>query len=223
MHLAEFLYNNSYQASIKMPPFEALYGRKCRSPLCWDEVDENGLLGSEIITVTVDKIKTVRRHMRAAQDRRKKWADMSIRPLEFEAGDHVFLKISPTRGVIRFGVKGKLSPRFIGPFEVLEKLGAVAYRIALPPSLAAVHNVFHVLQLRRYVRDDSHVLDHSELELRSDLSYEAQPVSIVDRREKILKGRTIRLVRVSWDPHSPGESTWELEDKIKEKYPHLFR
>ena len=142
--------------------------------------------------------------------------------MEFETGEHVFMKISPTRGVIRFGVKGKLSPRFIGPFEVLEKLDAVAYRIALPPSLSAVHNVFHVSQLRRYVRDDSHVLDHSELELRPDLSYKAHPISIVDRREKILKVRTIRLVRISWDPRSPGESTWELEDKIKEKYPNMF-
>ena len=152
------------------------------------------MLGPEIITETVEKIKVVRQHLRAAQDRQKKWADLNRRPLEFEAGDHVFLKISPTRGVIQFGVKGKLSPQFIGSFEVLEKLGAVAYRITLPTPLSAVHNVFHMSQLRRYVRDDSHVLDHSELELRPDLSYEAQPVSIVDRREKILKGRTIRLV-----------------------------
>jgi len=223
LHLAEFSYNNSYQASIKMPPFEALYGRKCRSPLCWDEVGERRLLGPEIIEQTIDKVRLVRENLKIAQDRQRKWADQNRRPLEFEVGDHVFLKISPTRGMIRFGSKGKLSPRFIGPFEILGRVGAVAYRLALPPSLSAVHNVFHVSQLRKYVKDDSHMIDHSELQLRADLTFEVQPVAIVDRREKLLKNKSIRLVRVQWNPHSPGESTWELEDRIKERYPRLFQ
>ena len=101
-------------------------------------------------------------------------------------------------------------------------MGRVAYRLALPPSLSGVHDVFHISQLRRYVRDDSHVIDYSELSVRPDMSFEVQPVTILDRREKTLKNRTIKLVRVGWNPQSPGKSTWELEDEIREMYPHLF-
>ena len=134
----------------------------------------------------------------------------------------MFLKISPTRGVIRFGSREKLSPRFIGPFDIVEQVGPGAYRLALPPSLEGVHDVFHVSQLRRHVRDDKHVLDRSELALGSDLSYEGQPIAIIDRQEKVLKNRMIPLFLVSWDPQSSGESTWELEDDVSSKYPHLF-
>ena len=137
-------------------------------------------------------------------------------------GDHVFLKISPTLGVIRFGSKEKLSPRYIGPFEIVERIGAVAYKLALPPSLEGVHDVFHVSQLRRYVPDEKHVLDYSELTLRLDLTYEVQPVAILDRREKVLKNRVISLVRVVWNPNFPRDSTWELEEEIREKYHYLF-
>jgi len=142
--------------------------------------------------------------------------------LEFQTGDHVFLKISPTKGVIRFGTRGKLSPRYIGPFEILDRVGDVSYRLALPPSLDGVHNVFHVSQLRRYVKDDSHVLDHSELELQPDLSYQEQPMAILDRSVKTLKNRDIPLVLVSWSRHAPGEATWEREDVIRDRYPQLF-
>jgi len=129
------------------------------------------------------------------------------RPLEFEVGDFVFLKISSTKEVIRFGCRGKLSPRFIGPFKILEQVEEVAYRLALPPSLDSVHEVFHVSQLRKYVRDDNHVLDHSELELRPDITYTKRPMAILDRTTKILKNQTIPLVLVSWDRLSLGEVT----------------
>jgi len=222
IHLVEFSYNNSYQASIKMAPFEALYGRKCRSPICWDEVGERRLMGPDILVQTTEKVRIIRDHLRAAQSRQKSWADTNRRPLEFRTGDHVFLKISPTKGVIRFGTRGKLSPRFIGPFEILDRVGEVSYRLALPPSLEGVHNVFHVSQLRKYVKDEGHILNHSELELRPDLSYEEQPMTILDRSVKTLKNRTIPLVLVSWNKHAPGEATWEREDIIRERYPHLF-
>ena len=222
LHLVEFAYNNSYQASIKMPPFEALYGRKCRSPVCWDDVGERRLLGPELVTRTTEAVVKVRKHMQAAQDRQKKWADRHRRFLEFESCDHVFQRVSRWKGVFRFGRGGKLSPRYIGPFEILERVGRLAYRLALPPALFGVHAVFHVSQLRKYVQDDSHVIDFSELSVRPDMSFEVQPVTILDRREKVLKNKTIKLVRVGWNPQSPGESTWELEDEIREKYPHLF-
>jgi len=222
VHLSEFTYNNSYQSSIKMAPFEALYGRKCRSSLCWDDIGERRLLGPEVIQQTVEKVKIIRERLKAAQDRQKRWADLDRRSLKFEIGDFVFLKISSTKGVIRFDSRGTLSPRFISPFEILERVGEVAYHLPLPPYLDGVHEVFHVSQLRKYVRDDSHVLDYSELELRSDMTYTKRPMAILDRTTKVLKNQTIPLVLVSWGRRSPGEATWEREDAICDHYPHLF-
>ena len=147
MPLIEFAYNNSYQASIQMAPYEALYGRPCRSPICWTEVGESSITGPDLIRDTSDKVGMIRKGFFTAQSRQKSYTDVRRRPLEFKAGDHVFLKVMPKRGVIRFGKRGKLSPRYIGPFEVLERVGAVAYRLALPPSLSTVHEVFHVSML----------------------------------------------------------------------------
>ncbi|OMO55593.1 reverse transcriptase [Corchorus capsularis] len=209
-------------ASIQMAPYEALYGRKCRSPVCWDEVGERKLLGPEIVQQTVDKIQLIRERLRTAQSRQKSYADIRRRTLEFDVGDHVFLKVSPTKEVIRFGVRGKLSPRFIGPFEILEKVGEVAYRLALPPSLSGVHNVFHVSMLRKFTPDPNHVIELAPLPLRADLTYDEQPIKIVDRKEQVLRRRTIPYVKVQWHNHSEREATWELESEIKEKYPELF-
>ncbi|GKA43031.1 putative nucleotidyltransferase, ribonuclease H [Tanacetum coccineum] len=146
--LVEFAYNNSWHASIKCAPFEMLYGRKCRAPICWDQVGERILEGPEMIEVTNEKVAVAREKLKEAQTRQKSYADRHRRALEFQPGEHVFLKVSPTRGVRRFGIKGKLSPRFIGPFEILDRVGEVSYRLALPPQLSHVHNVFHVSLLR---------------------------------------------------------------------------
>ena len=132
------------------------------------------------------------------QSRQKSYVDLRKRKLEFQVGDHVFLKISPTKGVIRFGFWGKLSPRFVVPFEVLERMGKVAYRLALSPSLSGVHNVFHVSMLRKYIPNPSHVVDYKPLKLRDDLTYEEQPIKIVDKKEQELKRRTIHYVKVQW-------------------------
>ena len=118
-----------------------------------------------------------------------------------------FLRISPTKGVIRFGTRGKLSPRYIGPFEILDHVGDVTYLLALLPSFEGVHNVFHISQLRKYVKDESHILNHSELELQPYLSYTEQPMAIMDRSVKILKNRAISLVLISWNRHALGEAT----------------
>ena len=139
--LVEFAYNNSYQASIQMAPYEALYGRPCRSSLCWTEVGESSITGPDLIRDTSEKVSLILQRLLTAQSRQKSYADV-LRPLEFEVGDHVFLKVIPKRGVVRFGKQGKLSPRFIGPFEILERVGAVAYRLALPPSMSGVHEVY---------------------------------------------------------------------------------
>ena len=126
------------------------------------------------------------------------------------------------KGVMRFGKKGKLAPRYIGPFEILEKVGKVAYRLALPPQLSSVHNVFHVSMLRRYERDTSHVIDWQPLEIREDVTYIEQPIRILDRKDQILRTKTISLIKVQWSNHGEDEASWEREDEIKEKYPQLF-
>ena len=151
----------------------------------------------------MEKVKIIRERLKAAQDKQKRWAHLDRRPLEFEVGDFVFLKISPTKGVIRFGSRGKLSPRFIGPFEILERVGEVVYHLTFPPSLDGMHDIFHIFQLRKYVRDDSHVLDHFELELRPDMTCTERPMAILDRTTKVLKNQTIPLVLVSWGKRSP--------------------
>jgi hypothetical protein len=171
---------------------------------------------------TTELVKTIRQRLLTAQSRQKSYADRRRRPLSFEVGDHVFLKVSPRRGLSRFGRKGKLSPRYIGPFDIIERIGEVAYRLALPPKLSGVHDVFHVSMLRRYEPDPSHVLEWSELELEADASYGEQPIRILDAREQVLRGKTIPLVRVLWGNQGKEESTWEREDEVREKYPHLF-
>ncbi|GMP39203.1 hypothetical protein CsSME_00010138 [Camellia sinensis var. sinensis] len=133
-----------------------------------------------------DKVELIRKRLVTAQSRQKSYADRRRRPLAFEVGDHVFLKISPRRGLMRFGKSGKLSPRFIGPFEILEGIGEVAYRLALPPQLSGVHDVFHVSMLRKYEPDPSHVLDWTDLEVDEDASYEERPVQVLDRRDQVL-------------------------------------
>ena len=155
----EFAYNNSYQASIQVAPYDALYGRPCRSPLCWTEVAERSITGPDLIRDTFEKVSLIRKSLLTTQSQQKSYVDVRRRPLEFEVGDHVFLKVMPKRGVVRFGKRGKLSPRFIGPFEILERIGTVAYRLALPPSMSGVHEVFHISMLRKYTPDPAHVVD----------------------------------------------------------------
>ena len=167
-------------------------------------------------------MKLIRQRLETAQSRQKSYADQRRRPLAFKVGDHVFLKIQPRRGVVRFGKKGKLSPRFIGPFEILDKIGEVAYRLALPPQLAGVHNVFHVSMLRKYEPHPSHIINWEEINLDEDVTFEEKPVKILDRREKKLRGKTIPLVRVLWRHRGTEESTWEREDMIRVNYPQLF-
>ena len=222
LSLVEFSYNNSHHASIGMSPYEALYGRKCRSPLCWSDISEQVVLGPGMIQEMTDQVRIIQSKMRAAQDRQKAYADRERRPEAFEVGDKVLLRVSPTRGVKRFGMKGKLSPKYIGPYEILERVGEVVYRLALPPSLARVHDVFHVSQLRRYISDPSHVLRPEEVQLSDDLTYEEVPVQILDRQDRVLRNKTVPLVKVLWRNHKVEEATWELESAMRQKYPHLF-
>jgi hypothetical protein len=142
--LAEFSYNNSYQESIKMSPFEALYGRPCHTPLSWSESGERVIFSSDIMIEAEEKVKQIQANILDAQSRQKSYKDKRRSPLEFEVGDHVYLRVSPMKGVQRFGIKGKLASRYIGPYPILNKYGPTSYQVELPAKLSGVHNVFHV-------------------------------------------------------------------------------
>jgi hypothetical protein len=220
--LIEFTYNNSFHSSIGMAPFEALYGRRCRTPLCWYESGESVVVGPEIVQQTTEKIKMIQEKMRIAQSRQKSYHDKRRKSLEFQEGDHVFLRVTPITGVGRALKSKKLTPRFIGPYQILERIGEVAYRIALPPSLANLHEVFHVSQLRRYIPDPSHVVQVDDVQVRDNLTVETSPMRIEDRELKQLRGKEIALVKVAWGGPAGGNVTWELESQMKESYPELF-
>ncbi|GKC98599.1 putative nucleotidyltransferase, ribonuclease H, partial [Tanacetum coccineum] len=179
--LVEFAYNNSWHASIKCAPFEMLYGRKCRAPICWDQVGERILEGPEMIEVTNEKVAV-----------RRVPADRHRRALEFQPGEHVFLKVLPTSGVRRFGIKGKLSPRFIGPFEILDRVEVTSI-------------ILFTLSL-----------------IREDLSYTEEPESILDHQDRVMRNKTIPFVKILWRNHPEREATWETEESIRTSYPHFL-
>src|ERR687886_74190 len=220
--LAEFSYNNSYHTSIKAAPFEALYGRKCRSPICWDELEDRQLTGPEIIQETTDKIIAIKEHLKTARSRRKSYADTRRKPLEFEVGDRVMLKVSPWKGVVRFRKGNKLSPRYVGPFKILERIGPVAYCLELPEELSAVHNTFHVSNLKKIVTDETVVFPIDNIRIDDQTQFVEQPVEILDREVKQLKKGSIPIVKVKWGSRRGPEYTWEREDQMQTKYPHLF-
>ncbi|GKB63963.1 putative reverse transcriptase domain-containing protein [Tanacetum coccineum] len=220
--LVEFSYNNSYHASIKAAPFEALYGRKCRSPVCWAEVGEVQLTGPEIVQETTEKIVQIKQRMQAARDRQKSYADLKRKPMEFQVGDKVMLKVSPWKGVVRFGKRGKLNPRYVGPFKVLEKVGEVAYKLELPEELSRVHNTFHVSNLKKCYADEPLAVPLDGLHFDDKLQFVEEPVEIMDREVKRLKRSRIPLVKVRWNSKRGPEFTWEREDQFRKKYPHLF-
>ena len=206
-----------------MAPYEALYGRPCGSPLCWTEVGESSITGPDQIRDTSEKVSLIRQHFLTAQSWQKSYADVRRRPLEFEVGDHVFLKVMPKREVVMFGKRGKLSPRFIGPFEILERVGTVAYRLALPPNMSGVHEVFHVSMLRKYTPDPAHMVGWGLIEVDTDGTFEERPVCILDSRDQVLRRKTMRLVRVLWRHYRVEASTWERDDTMRATYPFLFR
>ncbi|GJR96705.1 putative reverse transcriptase domain-containing protein [Tanacetum coccineum] len=220
--LIEFSYNNSYHTSIKCAPFEALYGRKCRSPVIWTEVGESQLIGPEIVQETTEKIVQIKERLKTARSRQKSYADKRRKPLEFQVGDRVLLKVSPWKGVVRFGKKGKLAPRYVGPFEIVERVGPVAYRLKLPQELSCVHDTFHVSNLKKCLAEPDVQVPLDEIEIDENLRFVEEPIEIVERDVKKLKRRRIPLVKVRWNSRQGAEYTWEREDQFRKKYPNLF-
>ena len=202
-----------------MAPFEAPYGRKCRTTVCWDEVGERRLVGPKLVQITSEKVKVVHDNLKIARDRQKSYADNRRRDLQLEIGDQVFLKISPLKGVLRFGKRGKLRPRYIGPYEIVSKVGPVAYKLKLPPELSRIHDAFHVSMLRKYIPDPSHVLREHPVQLKENLTYEETPVQIVDRKEQVLRSKVIPLVKVLRKNHERETANWEPEAQMRRQYP----
>nr|ABF95994.1 retrotransposon protein, putative, Ty3-gypsy subclass [Oryza sativa Japonica Group] len=219
---AEFSYNNSYQASIQMAPYEALYGRKCRTPLLWDQVGESQVFGTDILREAEAKVRIIRDNLKVAQSRQKSYADNRRRDLEFAVDDFVYLRVTPLRGVHRFRTKGKLAPRYVGPFRITARRGEVAYQLELPASLGNVHDVFHVSQLKKCLRVPSEQADSEQIEVREDLTYVEKPVKILDTMERRTRNRVIRFCKVQWSNHAEEEATWEREDELKAAHPDLF-
>jgi hypothetical protein len=202
-----------------MSPFEALYGRKCRTPLMWSEVGECALVGPALIKEAEERVADIREKLKAAQSRQKSYADKKRREASFNPGDFSYLKVSPMRGTQRFQVHRKLAPRYIGPYKVLKRVGAVAYRLELPKEMS----VFHISQLHRCLK----VLEEKRvsietINLQPDLRYQEVPVKILDTMVKRTRTSEIRVCRVQWSRHGVEEATWEREDALKEEFPHLF-
>ena len=158
----------------------------------------------------------------AAQDRQKKYANLKRNEKAFDVGEKVLLKVSPWKGVIRFGKRSKLNPRYIGPFEILRKVGSVSYQLALPPDLQHIHDVFHVSLLKVYKTDNRHVLNYEPVNIQPDLTYEEQPIEIVDSKIQELRNKRVKLVKVIWRNQAVEEATWELEEEMRKNYPELF-
>ncbi|XP_070009583.1 uncharacterized protein [Nicotiana sylvestris] len=196
--LIEFAYNNSFHVSIQMAPFEALYGRRCRSPIGWFEVSEAELLGPDLVHQAMEKVKIIQESLKAAQSRQKSYAEIRRRKLEFQVDDWVFLRVSPMKGVMRFGKKGKLSPRYVGSYRVTQRIGQVAYRLELPPEMSLVHPVFHVSMLKKVVGDRSTIVPIEDIEVNEELSYEEIPVAILDRQVRKLRNKEVASVKVLW-------------------------
>nr|GEV24200.1 hypothetical protein [Tanacetum cinerariifolium] len=191
----EFSYNNSYHSSVRCAPFEALYGRKCRSPIMWAEVGEGQLIGPELVQETIEKNSQIKDRLKVARDRQKGYSDKRRKPLKFSVGDYVLLKVSYWKGVVRFGKKGKLAPRFVGPFEIIEKVGHVAYQLDLLEELKGVHDTFHVSKLKKCLVDPTLQVPLDEIRVDAKLSFVEEPVEILERVFKKLKQSRIAIVK----------------------------
>nr|GEX76590.1 putative reverse transcriptase domain-containing protein [Tanacetum cinerariifolium] len=214
--LVEFSYNNSYHASIKAAPYEALYGRKCRSPACWSEVGDSQLISLELICDTTKKIVQVKKCLLAACSRQKSYADKRLKPLEFQVGDTVLIKVSPWKGAVRFRKRGKLSLRYIGSFKIIARVGLVAYTLELPKELKGIHSNFHVSNLKKCLAEDDLVVLIDEIQLDDKLHMIEEPVEVMDREVKRLKQSRIPIVKKCLSDESliiPLEEA-QLDDKL---------
>ncbi|GJU18331.1 putative reverse transcriptase domain-containing protein [Tanacetum coccineum] len=194
--LVEFSYNNSYHASVRCASFEPLYGRKCRSVIMWVEVGEGQLIGPELVQETTENISQINDRLKTTRDRQKSYVGKRRKPLEFSVGDFVLLKVSPWKGVVCLGKKGKLTPRFVGPFEIIEKVGPVAYWLDLPKELNGVHDTFYVSNLKKCLANPTLQVPLDEIRVDAKLNFVEEPIEILEREFKKLKRSRISIVKV---------------------------
>ncbi|GJS94895.1 hypothetical protein Tco_0801863 [Tanacetum coccineum] len=201
-------------------PMEKLQVDDKHLPLA--EVGDIQLTGPGIVHETIEKIIQIKSSIQAARDRQKSYANVRRMPLEFQVGDKVMLKVSPWKGVIHFGKRGKLNLRYIGPFKVLAKVETVAYKLELPQQLSRVRSTFHVSNLKKCLSDESLVIPLDEIQIDDKLHFVEELVEIMDREVKWLKKSRIPIIKVRWNSRRGPEFTWEREDQFKKKYPHYF-
>jgi hypothetical protein len=191
--------------------------------LSWSQTGECKIFGPDLVTEAEEKVKTIQDNLKAAQSRQKSYADIRRRPLQFQIGDLVYLRVSPTRGIQRFGVKGKLAPRYIGPFEILEICGPVAYHLQLPPQLASIHDIFHISQLRKCVKIPTKIINPQAIEIEFDLTYTEYPIKVLDTKERSTRRETIKMFKIQWDHHTEEEVTWETEFYLQQNFPDFLQ
>ncbi|GKD95204.1 hypothetical protein Tco_1375041 [Tanacetum coccineum] len=199
-----------------------MYGRKCRSLVLWAEIGGSSLIGPELVQEMIDKVVLVKEKPKAVRDRQKSYADNMRKPLEFKVGDCVMLKVSTWKGVVRFGKNDKLAPRYVGLFEILERIDTIAYRLRLSKELSGVHDMFHVSNLKKCLADAKLHVPLNEIKIDKTLRFVEEPVEIMDHEIRKLKRSKISLVKVHWNSKHGPKFTWEREDHMKSKYPQLF-
>ncbi|XP_070025388.1 uncharacterized protein [Nicotiana sylvestris] len=205
-----------------MTSYEYLYGRRCHYSVGWFEPEKARLLGTDFVYDALEKVKLIQEWLRAAQSRKKSYADRKARDVSFMVGEKVLLRVLPIKGVTRFGKKGKFIPQYIGPFEVLKGVGEVTYRLSLPPSLSGVHLMLHFFMLQKYYEDPSHELDFCLVQLIGNLTYDEELVDILDRQVRKRRSNNITSEKVQWRGQLVEEVTWETEHDMWSKYHNLF-
>jgi hypothetical protein len=191
--------------------------------LNWSQTGERHIFGPDLVVEAEDKVKVIQANLKTAQSRQKSYADKRRKPLQFQVGDFVYLRVSPTKGVQRFGIKGKLAPRYVGPFEILKVCGPVAYKICLPSQLAAIHDVFHVSQLKKCIKVPTEIIETTAIEIEPDLSYTEQPLQILDTKERATRRKTVKMYKILWNHHTEEEATWETESYLQQNFPNFLQ
>jgi hypothetical protein len=197
-----------------MSPFEANYGRKCNTPVSWDNPVDREVVGTDLLREMEKNIVKIKQNLKDAQDRHQIYANKGRNHREFKVGDHVLLKVTANRSSLKLGNCSKLEARYCGPFEILERIGPIAYMMALPASMS-IHNIFHVSLLKKYIHDDNHVIDWNVIQVEQEGTFQVHPVHILDQKIKQLQNRAIGLVKVQWTWYSLEDSTWEHEDAMR--------
>jgi hypothetical protein len=218
---AVFSYHNSYQESLKMGPFKALYAHWCRTPLNWIEPGEKAIFGPDLIDEAEATVWHIQDNLKAAKSHQESYVNKRRRPLEFEVGDHVYLRVSLMKGVKRFGMKEKLAPRYIGPFPILKKCGPVAYKLELLPSLARVHDEFDVSQLKKCLKAPMDLVLLEVTPLKANLTYPEHPIKILDQKDRVTRRKTIKFFKIQWSNHSKEEAMWEREEFLYSHHPNI--